>query len=45
MLLEDTVSRPNAPTTSSITGKLVVAMLLLAAIGAFYFWCFRVFCG
>ena len=38
MLLEDTASRPNAPTTSSIAGKLVVAMLFLAAIGAFYFF-------
>lgn len=38
MLLEDTASRPNAPTTSSITGKLIVAMLFLAAIGAFYFF-------
>jgi uncharacterized membrane protein YdjX (TVP38/TMEM64 family) len=38
MLLEETATRPNAPTTSSITGKLVVVMLFLAAIGAFYFF-------
>lgn len=38
MLLEDTASRLNSPTTSSITGKLLVAMLFLAAIGAFYFF-------
>lgn len=38
MLLEDTASRPNAPTTSSIAGKLIVAMLFLTAIGAFYFF-------
>lgn len=38
MLLEETTSRPNVPTTSSIAGKLVVVVLFLTAIGAFYFF-------
>lgn len=36
MLLEKTVTTRKAPATSSITGRLVVAMVFLAAIGAFY---------
>lgn len=38
MLLEDTASRPNAPITSSIMGKLIVGMLFLTTVGAFYFF-------
>lgn len=36
MLLEKTAITRKAPTTSSITGRLVVATVFLAAIGAFY---------
>lgn len=36
MLLEETAIARKAPTTSSMTGRLVVATVLLAAIGAFY---------
>ena len=36
MLLEETAITGKAPTTSSLAGRLVVAMVFLAVIGAFY---------
>lgn len=36
MLLEETAITRKAPTTSSLAGRLVVAMVFLAVIGAFY---------